>query len=169
MSLLIQNLLPRLQKFAQRTELKEALVDKVWVIYGDGHQTEYEFERNGEIAVTRNGNSYDGTWKILGSGRLKIKTDFTNNTLEYSFALPGLLVMKISGVENQPFLLFDPQKVINGNINNYLFELESKNQTYGATASNEEVDDFWHQLIMIGFAVLFAVGLIIILKTNSKI
>ncbi len=121
----INNLIPRLSKFSQRVELKEALVDKVWVILGDGDQIEYEFERNGDIAVTRNGNSFDGTWKILGSGRLKIKTDFTNNTLEYNFACPGLLVLKISGVDNKPFLLFDPRKVIKGDIYKYLLNLEN--------------------------------------------
>lgn len=159
MSLLIQNLLPRLQKFAQRTEWKEALVDKVWVIYGDGHQTEYEFERNGEIAVTRNGNSYDGTWKILGSGRLKIRTDFTNNTLEFSFALPGLLVMKISGVENQPFLLFDPQKVINGDITRFLLELEKGQGDQVVIDPPYDGDDDWLPpvIAMIMIAVIVAV------------
>lgn len=30
----LNNILPRLKKFAQKIEIKEALVDKVWVIYG---------------------------------------------------------------------------------------------------------------------------------------
>ncbi|MHA8092376.1 hypothetical protein V7S78_07625 [Aquirufa regiilacus] len=158
MSLLIQNLLPRLQKFAHRIELKEALVDRVWVIYGDGYQTEYEFERNGEIAVTRNGISYDGNWKILGSGRLKIKTDFTNNTLEYSFGLSGLLVLKISGVENQPFLLFDPNKIINGDIARYLLELENgKKQRIPEGPVNTDDDWLPPTIMIIMIVVIIAV------------
>lgn len=132
----INNLIPRLKKFAQNVELKEALVDRVWVIYGDKDQIEYEFERNGEIAVTRNGNSYDGVWKILGSGRLKIKTDFTNNTLEYNFAIPGLLVLKLSGAKNQHFLLFDPNKILNGDLDVYLKKLESDAKKYEKIGNN---------------------------------
>ena len=122
----INNIIPRLRKFAINLEVREALVDKVWVIYGDNDLIEYEFERNGEISVTKNGLSYDGTWRILGSGRLKIKTDFTNNILLYDFTLPGILVMKIAGNQNVPFLLFDPNIVKNGDINYYIDNLESK-------------------------------------------
>lgn len=125
----LSNIIPRLKKFAQKIEIKEALVDKVWVIYGDTDLIEYEFERTGEIAVTKNGNSYDGSWKILGSGRLKIKTDFTNNTLEYDFSIPGILVMKIAGRQNIPFLLYDPKLVPDGNIINYLLALEANKIT----------------------------------------
>jgi hypothetical protein len=157
---MIENLLPRLKKFAQRTELKEALVDKVWGIYGDPDEIEYEFERNGEISVTRNGNSYDGTWKILGSGRLKIKTDFTNNTLEYSFACPGLLVMKISGVENQPFLLYNPQKVINGDIAKHLINLENRHDPRIPDVI-ETSDDDWLPPILAIILLVFIVAVII--------
>lgn len=124
MPLLINNLLPRFKRFAKKIELKEALVDKVWVIYSDTDLIEYEFERNGEIVVSRNGDSYDGTWKILGSGRLKIKTNFTNSTLKYDFSVEGLLVLKKSGVVNQPFLLYDPQIVEDGDLDIYLKKLE---------------------------------------------
>lgn len=158
MSLIVENLIPRLKKFAQKTELKEALVDKVWVIYGDNDRIEYEFERNGAIAVSRNGNSYDGTWRILGSGRLKIKTDFTNNTLEFDFALPGLLVMKFSGDENMPFLLFDPQKILNGDISNFIIKLETESLTELIDPIQDE--EFW-DFIAIGFVVLLFMFLIV--------
>ena len=127
MSLLIDNLIPRLKKFANHIAIKEALVDKVWTIYGDNDSVEYEFERTGEIVVTKNGQSYDGSWKILGSGRLQIKTDFSNNTLVFDFSVAGLLVMKKSGSANEPFLLYDPQIIKDGNIEQFLIEKEDPN------------------------------------------
>jgi hypothetical protein len=122
----VNNIIPRLRRFAQTIEVKEALVDKVWVIYGDTDLIEYEFERTGEIAVTKNGTTHDGSWRIMGSGRLRIKTDFANNTLEYNFSVPGILVMKIAGMQNSPFLLFNSKVVKNGDIGKYLETLELK-------------------------------------------
>lgn len=139
----LSNIIPRLKKFAQKIEIKDALVDKVWVIYGDNDLIEYEFERSGEITVTKNGNSFDGSWKILGSGRLKIKTDFTNNTLEYDFSVPGILVMKITGMQNTPFLLFDPKIVKHGDLENYLIRISEGDKK---SISNEAENERWFRM-----------------------
>lgn len=120
MSQFLKNLLPRLIKHKDNLDLTEALVDKVWTIYGDNELKEYEFLRNGEIVITKNGECYDGTWRILGSGRLQLRTDFSNNLLIFDFSIMGILVMKISGNTNEPFLLYDPRIVKNGDLENYL-------------------------------------------------
>jgi hypothetical protein len=154
----INNIIFRLRKFAINIEVREALVDKVWVIYGDNDLIEYEFERNGEISVTKNGLSYDGTWRILGSGRLKIKTDFANNILLYDFTLPGVLVMKIAGNQSVPFLLFDPNIVRNGDLNYHINHLESQallpSQTSKPKQRTNVQDDSFS--FMIGYVALFA-------------
>lgn len=134
----VNNIIPRLRRFTQIIEVKKALVDKVWVIYGDTDLIEYEFERTGEIAVTKNGTTYDGSWKIMGSGRLRIRTDFANNTLDYDFSVPGILVMKIAGLQNNPFILFNPKIVENGNIGKYLEKLEGEKVSRKLTDSNLE-------------------------------
>lgn len=178
-SVYLNNLIPKLKKFTQKVEIKEALVDKVWVIYGDVDLVEYEFERpsnvlnmSGEITVTKNGNSYDGSWKILGSGRLKIKTDFTNNTLEYDFSVPGILVMKIAGTQNAPFLLFDPKVVENGNIRNYLETLENNDKKISTSPRNIEpipFDDKYAIYLLFGFfgIIILIVFVLIELKIIS--
>lgn len=156
----VNNIIPRLRRFAQTIEVKEALVDKVWVIYGDTDLIEYEFERTGEIAVTKNGTTHDGSWRIMGSGRLRIKTDFANNTLEYNFSVPGILVMKIAGIQNSPFLLFDPKIVINGNIGIYLENLEQKRkqisspQTKGSNSPEEDNTTFAIWFTFIGLVII---------------
>ena len=158
----ISNIIPRLKKFAQNVEIKEEIVDKVWVIYGDTDLIEYEFERSGEIAVTKNGDSYDGSWKILGSGRLKIKTDFANNTLEYDFFVPGIMVMKIGGLQNKPFLLFDPNVVENGNVRLYLESLEANGIQLPRESPTYEIDiDDGSNIIVIwaGFFIIILICL----------
>jgi hypothetical protein len=125
MSEFIKNILPRLKKFKDNVELTEALVDKVWTILGDKELIEYEFLRNGEIVVTKNGQGFDGSWRILGSGRLQIRTDFANNILLYDFSVRGILIMKLSGNMNEPFLLFDPRIVQSGNIEDYLTRISN--------------------------------------------
>lgn len=147
MNLLIDNIIPRLRNFAKQIELKEALVDKVWVIYGENDYIEYEFERSGEIAVTKNGNSYDGTWRILGSGRLKITTNFSNNTLEYDFSVPGILVMKIVGKKDHPFLLFDNKIVKNGDLFLYLDSLEKLDNK--EIENSNQIDQEYYNMFMI--------------------
>jgi len=165
-SVYLNNLLQKLKKFTQKVEIKEALVDKVWVIYGDDDLVEYEFERpsnvlnmSGEITVTKNGNSYDGSWKILGSGRLKIKTDFTNNTLEYDFSVLGILVMKIAGTQNNPFLLYDPKIVENGNLGKYLEKLEDEKESKKLPNSNgdEELTFLFSLFLVILALVVFMI------------
>ena len=124
----VNNIIPRLRRFAQVIEVKEALVDKVWVIYGDADLIEYEFERSGEITITKNGDSYDVSWRIMGSGRLRIITNFANKSLAYDFSIHGILVMKIAGRQNSPFLLYDPKIVENGNLRKYLEQLENESK-----------------------------------------
>lgn len=170
----IQNLIPRLKKFASNIEIKEALVDKVWVIYGDQDLIEYEFERpssaldqSGEITVSKNGNSYDGSWKILGSGRLKIRTDFANNILDYDFSIPGILVMKVAGNQNTPFLLFNPKIIQNGNIEAYLDHLEATNKDkqlptpdpdFNTTIPEETIVVFWVIVGLVVFGLLISLA-----------
>lgn len=138
MSEFIRNLLPRLRQFRDNIELTEALVNRVWTIYGDDECIEYEFLRDGNIVVSKNGQGFDGTWLILGSGRLQIRTDFANNILVYDFSIQGILIMKLSGNINEPFLLFDPQIVINGNIENYLTRI-SNGEVIRNTNLNEDL------------------------------
>jgi hypothetical protein len=125
MTQIIKNLLERVKRFKDNLELHDVLIDKNWTIYGDNELIEYEFLRNGEIVVTKNGQGFDGTWRILGSGRLQIKTDFANNVLIFDFSISGILVMKIAGNNNEPFLLYDPKIVNNGDLENYLLKISN--------------------------------------------
>ncbi len=143
MTQIIKNLLERVKRFKDNLELQDVLVDKNWTIYGDNELIEYEFLRNGEIVVTKNGQGFDGTWRILGSGRLQIRTDFANNVLKFDFSISGILVMKIAGNNNEPFLLYNPTIVKNGDLENYLHRISNGEViTLQSTIENER----WYRM-----------------------
>ena len=159
MSLIVENLIPRLKKFAQKTELKEALVDKVWVIYDDNDLIECEFDRFGGVSVTKNGNYSKGAWKIAGSGRLIIDADFSYKILEYDFCIKGILVLKFSGIENKPLLLLDPRHIENGNVMLYLQTLEKSEKE---DRGDGDIVVFW-----IGFLIVILICLSIAFGKDS--
>lgn len=133
MSQFLSNLLNRVRQFRNQLELTEVLVDRSWTIYNNNALIEYEFLRNGEIVVSRNGEGHDGTWRILPSGKLQIKTDLVNYVLLFDFSITGILVMRLSGENNEPFLFFDPRVVTFNTLEQYL-------ENYNGTSSNNFLD-----------------------------
>lgn len=125
MSQLLINLLNSVKKFKDDIEFKEVLVNKNWTLYGDSELIEYEFLRNGDIVVVKNGQGFDGTWRILSNNRLQIKTEFANNVLVFNFSIMGILALKISSHSDEPFLLYDPLIVKNGDVENYLLGISN--------------------------------------------
>ena len=127
MTQILKNLINSVKKFKEDIEFKEVLVNKNWTIYGDSELIEYEFLRNGDIVVVKNGQSFDGTWRILSNNRLQIRTEFTNNVLVFNFSIMGILALKISSQNDEPFLLYDPIIVKNGDVENYLLGISNGN------------------------------------------
>ncbi|MHA8092378.1 hypothetical protein V7S78_07635 [Aquirufa regiilacus] len=125
MTQILKNLLNSVKKFKDDIEFKEVLVNKNWTIYGDSELIEYVFLRNGDIVVVKNGQGFDGTWRILNNNRLQIKTDFANNVLVFNFSISGILALKISSHNDEPFLLYDPVIVKNGDVENYLLGISN--------------------------------------------
>ncbi|MHA8085846.1 hypothetical protein U8695_09780 [Aquirufa antheringensis] len=127
MTQILKNLINSVKKFKEDIEFKEVLVNKNWTIYGDSELIEYEFLRNGDIVVVKNGQGFDGTWRILSNNRLQIRTEFTNNVLVFNFSIMGILALKISSQNDEPFLLYDPIIVKNGDVENYLLGISNGN------------------------------------------
>ncbi len=141
MSEILKNLLESVKKFKNDIEFKEVLVNKNWTIYGDSELIEYEFLRNGDIVVVKNGQGFDGTWRILSNNRLQIRTEFTNKVLIFNFSIPGILALKISSHNDDPFLLYDPIIVKNGDVENYLREI--RKGTINPIKKTNENDRFY--------------------------
>lgn len=108
MSPILENIIPRIRRATRKVELREILVDRIWTLFSEeNEQIDYEFERNGSLVITKGGESFDGSWRILGSGRLKIETPIQNIVLAHDSSVNGILLLKINGKENSPFLAFD--------------------------------------------------------------
>lgn len=121
----INNLIPRLRAFATRVEVKEAIVDKIWEIYTDENNShDYQFLRDNRLIMTHQGNVKKGRWELLPGNRLLIERENDSPiNLVYDFSLPGVVVMKKAGVKQIPFLLYDQNIVVNGDLGSYLYSL----------------------------------------------
>lgn len=122
----INNIIPRLRRFASNVEIKEALVDKIWEIYDDPDNVhDYQFLRDGRLIMTHEGDVKYGSWEILPNNRLLIDRGIDRPiNLIYDFSIQGIVLMKKAGNNQTPFLLFDKDLIPNGNIIAYLEEKE---------------------------------------------
>jgi hypothetical protein len=122
----INNIIPRLRRFARSVEIREALVDKIWEIFDDPENLhDYQFLRDQRLIMTYNGDVKFGQWEILPGRRLLIKRDNDNPiNLLYDFSINGVVLMKKAGNNQAPFLLYDKNVIPNGNIIGYLLDLE---------------------------------------------
>ena len=125
-SYFINNIIPRLRRFAVNIEIKEALVDKIWEIFDYPENVhDYQFLRDKRLIMTHNGDVKIGRWEILPNNRLLIErgNDQPVNLL-YDFSTHGIVLMKKAGNNQTPFFLFDKNVIPDGDIIRYLEERE---------------------------------------------
>jgi hypothetical protein len=123
----IKNLLPRLKQYSKDLDKIENFVDREWVLIDDGGNNQtYEFMRDGRLVMTlvsnngTNQHTQIGSWDLLGSGRLLITRPQGALTLNQGFLGDKLLILQESGTSNNPFCCYDPKKITQTEINNYL-------------------------------------------------
>ena len=139
----IKNLLPRLKKYSKDLDKIENFVDREWVLIDDGGNNQtYEFMRDGRLVMTlvsnngTNQHTQIGSWDLLGSGRLLITRPQGALTLNQGFLGDKLLILQESGTSNNPFCCYDPKKITETEINNYLDGiLHNKNAEGGDISS----------------------------------
>ena len=162
-SYFINNIIPRLRRFAVNIEIKEALVDKIWEIFDDPENVhDYQFLRDKRLIMTHNGDVKIGRWEILPNNRLLIErgNDQPINLL-YDFSTQGIVLMKKAGNNQIPFLLFDKNVIPDGNIIRYLEERESTNAPNPPIYKIEEPDKFDSIMIIFAFIMVFLILFIV--------
>ena len=167
-SYFINNIIPRLRRFAVNIEIKEALVDKIWEIFDDPENVhDYQFLRDNRLIMTHNGDVKIGRWEMLPNNRLLIErgNDQPINLL-YDFSTHGVVLMKKAGNNQIPFLLFDKNVIPDGNIIRYLEERESANAPNPPIYKIEEPDKF--DSIMMLFAFIMLAFFLILFIVGSK-
>jgi hypothetical protein len=126
----IQQLLPRLRQFSSQLDKKELFVDKLFTLLqpnNDVHQ--YTFIRGGKLILTINGKGIEGTWELLPTGQLLINRGSNDIiTLDFDFLHPDVLIMKLGGTANNPFIIYRQEKIENGNVLKFLQLLNAKNR-----------------------------------------
>jgi hypothetical protein len=123
----INNLLPRLKNLSRTLNQVEIFGDKEWILVDANSNNPhlYTFLRDKRLIVSVNGVSKIGKWEILPTGKLLI--EFSNEQpilLENAFVNKVVLILKKSGNNDQPFILFDRIGIPDGNIIRYLLNLE---------------------------------------------
>jgi hypothetical protein len=128
----IKNILPRLQRFSKQLDVTEIFVGKPWILIDEHSNThEYEFDRNGRLIMAINGNVTEGRWEFrTATNRLLIDRLTDKILLQHAFVSEGVLVLKKSGTEDIPFLLYDRNIIKDGNVQSYLenFLIKTENR-----------------------------------------
>jgi hypothetical protein len=162
----INNISPRLRRFAVNIEIKETLVDKIWEIFDDPKNVhDYQFLRDKRLIMTHNGDVKIGSWEILPGNRLLIERGNESPiNLLYDFSTLGIIFMKKAGKNQTPFLLFDKDVIPDGNIIRYLEEREKANTHIPPIYIKEETDNL-HPIAILFAIIMLAFFLLLIIMT----
>lgn len=126
----IQQLLPRLRQFSSQLDKKELFIDKLFTLLQPNNEVhQYTFIRGGKLILTKNGKGIEGTWELLPTGQLLINRGSNDIiTLDFDFLHPDVLIMKLGGTANNPFIIYRQEKIENGNVLKFLQLLNAKNR-----------------------------------------
>jgi hypothetical protein len=126
----IQQLLPRLREFSSQLDKKELFVDKLFTLLQPNNEVhQYTFNRDGKLILAINGKAIEGTWQLLATGQLLInrgKNDII--TLDFDFLHPDVMIMKLGGTVDNPFIIYRQEKIVDGNVLKFLQLLNAKNR-----------------------------------------
>lgn len=126
----IQQLLPRLREFSSQLEKKELFVDKLFTLLQPNNEVhQYTFNRDGKLILAVNGKAIEGSWQLLATGQLLInrgKNDII--TLDFDFLHQDVMIMKLGGTVDNPFIIYRQEKIEDGNVLKFLQLLNAKNR-----------------------------------------
>lgn len=107
MLLYIKNLLPRLRQYSQSLDKIELLVEHPWVLIDEEmNQHKYIFRRNGDLLMSINGKGVKGKWEYLSVAKsLWIDRGQDNIMLNHDFIDPAVMILKMDGNKDMPFVL----------------------------------------------------------------
>lgn len=156
----IKNIIPRIQQYSEGLNKEELFVGKTepWIyIDENGNHHQYIFMRDKRLIMSYNGIVKTGTWERLPTNQLLINRINDEILLDHLFLEEALLILKLSGSKDLPFILINSEKIPDLNIEKYLnkFEKQKKNnipkeiQTYSLHESGEiEGPEFYCEKII---------------------
>lgn len=145
MLLYIKNLLPRLRQYSQTLDKIELLVEHPWVLIDDeNNQQKYIFRRNGDLLMSINGKGIKGKWEYLTVAKsLWIDRGQDNIMLNHDFVDPAVMVLKMDGNKDMPFVLANENLIPDMDVIRYLSNNLAENFQYsiGELSSKPKVDN----------------------------
>jgi hypothetical protein len=108
MRLHLQDLVNRLSQFSEKLDNTTLLIDKPWVLIdAESNYHKYIFKRNGELIMSRNGQSHIGRWEYVTAGRSLLihRKEDDIVLLNQSFFDSAVMALKIDGTTNELFIL----------------------------------------------------------------
>lgn len=126
----IQQLLPRIREYNSRLDKRELFVDKLFTLLQPNNEVhQYTFNRDGRLFWAINGVTTEGKWELLATGQLLInrgKNDII--TLDFDFLHPDVLIMKLGGTVDNPFIIYRSDIIKDGNVLNFLKKFDAINK-----------------------------------------
>lgn len=127
----IKNIIPRIQQFSGKLDHVESFVDKPWVLIDEDENThEYVFLRDHRLILSVNGKAIQGNWELLPTGKLLINRITDQVLLEHAYIDEGILLLKISGGKDLPFMLINEKVITDRDPVKYLQSVEAKKLNY---------------------------------------
>ncbi len=117
----IKNIIPRILQYSKRLDKVEVFVDRSWVFIDEVYNNhEYIFLRDYRLLMSVNGKVITGKWEILPTQKILIDRISDQVLLEHHFIDDSLLILKISGTDDNPFILIDKKKIPDLDVLRYL-------------------------------------------------
>lgn len=128
----IKNIIPRIQQYSQGLNKEEIFVSKTepWIYVDEnGNHHQYIFMRDKRLIMSYNGVVKTGNWERLPTNQLLINRIDDEILLDHIFVEEALLILKLSGSKDLPFILINTEKIPDLNIEKYLSKYEKHNKT----------------------------------------
>ena len=162
----LKNIIPRIKQYSKGLDTIEVFVDKTepWFFVDEsGLHHQYIFLRDNRLLMTSNGTTKTGKWELLPTNQLLIDRNSDQIILDHLFVDNALLILKLTGANEQPFILINTEEIPDLDVLGYLkkFEIKSEKISNGYKAPQiEDETDFLAKSI--GWTVLMFVVIYLI-------
>jgi hypothetical protein len=134
----INNIIPRIQKYSKSLDKIEVFVDKPWVLTDESKNVhEYMFLRDRRLILSLNGIVKEGKWELLPNGKLLINRVEDQILLQNMFIDDAVMILKMSGTTDVPFLLINEERIPDLDVMKYLEREQEKYLQKSVVASVE--------------------------------
>ncbi len=118
----LNSLIARLRRHSLDVNLKDAISDIPWLLWDENqNKHEYLFLNDNRVILSLNGVTEIGTWEILPTNAILIVKPSGNLTLKYELMFDyAILVLKVNGPMEFPFVLYNHNKIPEGDLMAYI-------------------------------------------------